>query len=152
MAKPDHSDEIRCTPIKHSSPEYAATVALRDQVLRKPLGLCFSDEQLRAESADHHVACFRDGGLVACLVLTPVSGDTVRMRQVSVASDCQRQGIGTALVLHAQCFATGLGYCEMTAHARETAVPFYRRLGYTVIGDRFIEVGIPHVAVRKSLD
>ena len=145
------SARIRCTAITHGSPEYEATVALRDEILRKPLGLRSSEEQLRAESGDHHLACFRDGRLIACLVLTPVSNDAVKMRQVAVAADCQRRGVGRALALYAERFAAGLGYSEMTAHARETAVPFYEKLGYTAIGDRFMEVGIPHISVRKAL-
>ena len=142
---------MRCTPIAHGSPEYAATIALRDEVLRKPLGLRFSGEQLRAERGDHHLACYRDSRLIACLVLTPISGDGVRMRQVAVAADCRREGVGRTLVSYAERFAAGLGYREMTAHARETAVPFYEKLGYTVCGDRFIEVGIPHVRLSKKL-
>ena len=152
MTKTIHrSDGVRCVEVTHGSPEYEATVALRDEVLRKPLGLRLSDEQLRAETQDHHLACYRDGRLVACLVLTALSGGTVRMRQVSVVTDCQRQGIGSALVSHAERFAAAHGYSEMIAHARETAVPFYTKLGYAVIGDRFVEVGIPHAVVRKGL-
>jgi hypothetical protein len=30
-------------------------------------------------------------------------------------------------------------------------VPFYRKLGYVVVGRPFMEVGIPHRAVRKRL-
>jgi predicted GNAT family N-acyltransferase len=37
------------------------------------------------------------------------------------------------------------------AHAREAAVPFYTRLGYEVVGDRFIEVGLSHFTVRKAM-
>ena len=63
-------DGIRCKEILYGSPEYAATIKLRNEILRKPLGLRFSDEQLPAERGNHHLACYRDGRLVACLVLT----------------------------------------------------------------------------------
>jgi predicted GNAT family N-acyltransferase len=43
------------------------------------------------------------------------------------------------------------GALRMTLHARQTAVPFYERLGYRVVGEPFIEVGIPHRAMEKSL-
>ena len=142
---------VRCEAIRHGSAEYDATVALRDEVLRKPLGLRLTEEQLRAESADHHVACFLDGRIIACLVLTPESGRVARMRQVAVAAEHRRQGIGTDLVRYAERFAAAHGYTEVTAHAREPAVPFYKRLGYAIVGERFVEVGIPHFTVRKEL-
>lgn len=144
-------DRLRCKPIVYGSPEYGATVKLRDTILRKPLGLCLTQEQMRAESKDHHLACFLEGRIVACLVLTPEADGAVRMRQVAVAPDFQRQGVGTALVRYAEGFAAGHKYREMTAHARESAVPFYDKLGYAAVGERFIEVGIPHVTVCKEL-
>jgi len=149
--RPESLNRMRCAEIKHGSPEYRVTVALRDEILRKPLGLCFSKEQLQAESTDRHLACYRGGRLVACLVLTRESGGTMRMRQVAVAADCQRQGIGAALVSYAERLAAELGCDEMAAHARETALSFYTQLGYTAFGDRFIEIGLPHVRVRKPL-
>ena len=39
----------------------------------------------------------------------------------------------------------------MTMHARETAVPFYERLGYATVGARFEEVTIPHFKMEKRL-
>ncbi len=136
--------------VRHNSPTYWATVALRDEILRKPLGLVFTPEELAAERDSHHVACHRAERLVGCLVLRP-DGDDIRMRQVVVAADCQRQGIGTALVEFSESFVRNLGFKRMTLHARDIAVPFYERLGYSKIGERFEEVTIPHWAMAKSL-
>lgn len=151
LAVPKPADPFSCRPIQHGSPEYAAAVALRDDVLRKPLGLLFSDEQLHNESRDHHLACFLEGRLVGCLVLTPESEGAMRMRQVAVAPDCRNRGIGRALVLFAELYATRLGCRELTAHARETALGFYMKLGYSRVGNRYMEVGLPHIGIRKAL-
>lgn len=145
------ANQLQCRSIQHGSPEYDATVALRNAVLRKPLGLLLTAEQIQAEHSDHHLACYLDARLVGCLVLTPEAGGSVRMRQVAVLADYQRKGVGTALVLYAERYAAAHGYLEMYAHARDPAVPFYTRLGYEVVGNRFFEVGIPHFEVRKQL-
>jgi uncharacterized protein YecE (DUF72 family)/N-acetylglutamate synthase-like GNAT family acetyltransferase len=142
---------LRCRAILHGSADYAATVELRNEVLRKPLGLLFSADQLQDESKDHHLACFKDGRLAACLVLTPLSESLARMRQVAVAPDCQRQGIGRALVMYAEGYAVEHGFREIMAHSRLSAFPFYAKLGYTRVGAPFTEVGIPHIEVRKRL-
>ena len=39
----------------------------------------------------------------------------------------------------------------MVLHARQTAVPFYERLGYETYGEPFVEVTIPHIAMRMAL-
>jgi ribosomal protein S18 acetylase RimI-like enzyme len=151
MSPSPFHDTLHCATIRHGSADYAETIALRDAILRKPLRLQLTDEQLRAESADHHLACFAGGRIVACLILTPEAQDRVRMRQVAVAADLQRQGVGTTLVRYAERFAAERGYTEITAHARESALPFYRKLGYAVTGEPSIEVGIPHMTVHKTL-
>ncbi len=75
--------------VAHGSPEYWATVELRDAVLRKPLGLRFSQEELEAEKDCYHVACYRGVRLVGCLVLQPLADGDVRMKQVAVTPDMQ---------------------------------------------------------------
>jgi uncharacterized protein len=137
--------------VAHGSPEYWATVALRDSILRWPLGLQFSTEELEAESDSRHVACYRGDRLVGCLVLRPLDNGDVQMRQVAVVPELRGQGIGTALVEHVEVLARGLGFRRMVLHARETAVPFYERLRYARIGDSFEEVTIPHWAMEKRL-
>jgi N-acetylglutamate synthase-like GNAT family acetyltransferase len=143
--------KINCKEVQHGSAEYRETAALRDRLLRKPLGLQLTPTELEAEIDSYHLACYQDDTLVACVVLKPARGDKIRMRQLSVTEQCQRQGIGTALVARAECFARELGFQEMVMHARETAVPFYERLGYEKEGERFVEVTIPHFFMRKRL-
>ncbi len=143
---------IQVIKIEFGTPEYDEAVHLRYEVLRKPLGLVFTPEQLAAEYSDHHLAAFAAGGaLVGYLNLTPVDEQAVKMRQVAVAPDLQGQGIGKALVEASEDLARRLGFNCMVLHARETAVSFYLRAGYTVIGDRFEEVTIPHFKMEKEL-
>jgi predicted GNAT family N-acyltransferase len=55
------------------------------------------------------------------------------------------------LIRFSEGFARDRGYVEMIAHARESAAGFYDKLGYARSGDIFLEVGIPHVLVRRRL-
>ena len=140
-----------CREIPFGSPEYAASLALREAVLRKPLGLVWTAEELAKEKASVHVGCFRDDELAGALVLTPEDGGTVRMRLVAVTPMHQGQGVGSALVACAEDVAKRLGYHRMVARARETAVPFYRKHGYRVEDETFVQVGLPHRVVWKKL-
>lgn len=137
--------------VPHSSPDYLALVELRRAVLRIPLGLNFTADQLAAESTQLHLGAWDGDRLAGCLVLRLDEPGIVRMRQVAVSPDVQRSGVGRALVIESEAEARRRGLKKMTLNARNTAVPFYRRLGYTGEGDLFPEVGIPHLFMTKAL-
>jgi predicted N-acetyltransferase YhbS len=142
---------LQLTEVAHGSEDYARTVALRDAVLRRPLGLAFSAEELAAENESHHLVALDGAELVACLVLKPLDAARIQMRQVAVSPSWQRHGIGRRLVRFAEDRARALGYREMVVHAREAAAEFYTRLGYDRSGEPFREVGLVHFVVHKVL-
>ncbi|MBS1765888.1 MAG: GNAT family N-acetyltransferase [Acidobacteria bacterium] len=138
--------------VKVTAPEYALAVALRHEVLRVPLGLAFSVEQLASESDSLHLAAFdEEGHILGCLMLTPREGGEVQMRQVAVKPDQQGTGLGRALVEEAERKARELGFTRMMLHARDQAIGFYERLGYAREGGLFVEVGIVHQQMVKQI-
>jgi len=40
---------------------------------------------------------------------------------------------------------------EISLHAREVAVAFYESMGYTTVGEPFLEVGILHMKMTKRV-
>lgn len=134
-----------------ASPEYDEAVALRTEVLRKPLNMEFSPDQLAREYADFHFGLWDNEGLNATLTLTDLGEDIIKMRQVAVSFQKQGQGMGGNLVKFCEIWAANKGYARMVLHARETAVKFYLNLGYNTVGDQFEEVGIPHLKMEKRL-
>jgi predicted GNAT family N-acyltransferase len=137
--------------IDHGSPEYKAMVDLRMEILRKPLGLSFTEEELAREKDDILLGAFEDDELVACCMLTKISGDTCKLRQMAVSQKMQRNGIGAALMHFAENVARDAGYRSMIMNARKTAQGFYEKLGYKADGKEFIEVTIPHFEMRKNI-
>ncbi|MCU0446412.1 MAG: GNAT family N-acetyltransferase [Microscillaceae bacterium] len=143
---------MQCLEIKHFSLEYWQTVELRYQVLRLPLQLDFAYTELKHENDSHHLALINDNAqLVACLVMKPLTPQEIKMRQVAVADSEQGKGLGKILVNFSESFAQELGYQWISLHARETAVPFYRKLNYEVVGEKFEEVNIPHFKMHKRV-
>jgi predicted GNAT family N-acyltransferase len=143
--------------IPHGSPAYDRTVALRDAILRKPLGLTFTKDQLEAEQSDFHLvaesAPDENPTLVACLILSlvPSHPDQLHLRQMAVAEFHRGQGIGRDLMRFAEQFARNQHFSEIKLHARQPAVPFYQKLGYHTVGAPFLEVTLPHQEMRKPL-
>lgn len=140
-------------PFQFGTETHHKAVELRLEILRKPLGLTFSNEFIEQEKDDWHLGYFDDEGvLLGCLILTPVADQSLlKMRQVAVQATSQGQGIGSALVRFSEQFAIEQGFTTMILHARVTAVPFYLQLGYDLEGELFEEVGIPHRKMTKQL-
>ena len=137
--------------IAFDSEAYVNTLKLRHEILRAPLGLKFSEEDLKKEFADFHLAGFYGSRLAACMVLSPYNESTIKMRQVAVEATLQGNGVGKQLVLEAEKICTGKRFQRIVLNARDAVVPFYEKLGYKSISDVFMEVGIPHVTMEKNL-
>ena len=137
--------------IDHGSPEYRQMIDLRMHILRKPLGLSFTEEELEKEKSDILIGCFDEDKLEGCCLLTETGQGEVRLRQMAVISGLQGKGLGRALMQFAENIARDRGYKKITMHARKTAIGFYEKLGYKIFGDEFEEVTIPHYEMEKSL-
>lgn len=138
--------------IDFGTPAYDEMIQLRDDILRKPLNLQFNIEDIEQEYKEIHLACYSEGmNLRGCLVLRPLEKGVVKMRQVAVAKKLQGKGIGTFLVNQSEMLSKSRGFKKMELNARDTAIPFYERLGYKKVGKEFTEVGISHFKMQKSL-
>ena len=73
------------------------------------------------------------------------------MRQFAVHPSFQKLGIGKMMVGFYEEEAKKRGISHIEFHARKTAVLFYQKLGYSIISDEFLEVGIPHYKMKKEL-
>lgn len=137
--------------IDYGSPEYMQMVKLRDIILRKPLGLGFTKEDLEQEKDNMFIGAFEEDRMLGCCMLVEEQPDIVRLRQMAVLNDLQGKGIGRALMNFAENLARDRGYKIVRMHARNTVIGFYEKVGYKVKGDPFIEVTIPHFVMEKEL-
>lgn len=137
--------------IDHGSQSYQEMIALRMEILRKPLGLSFNPEDLEKEVQDILIGVFDDDQLVACCILTKINTETCKLRQMAVHPKMQKNGVGAALMHFAENVARDNGYKNMVMNSRKTAVGFYEKLGFSISSDEFEEVTIPHFQMSKQL-
>ncbi len=135
--------------IEWGSVKYIQSLALRYEVLRKPLGMIFDPSIFIDEKVDLHLVANHGDWLVGCMILTE-AGNDLKMRQVAVANKYRRCRIGARMVALAEAKAIEMGKQKMVLHARDSALDFYLSLGYSIVGDQFEEVGIPHQRMEKS--
>ncbi len=146
-------NKFYCIQIEFGTPECDEALRLRHEVLRKPLNMEFDPEDIAQEYDSHHIACYenRTQHMVGTLILKPKDHNIIKMRQVAVSPAYQSKGIGTFMVEASEIIAKDMGYHRIELHARDTAVPFYKKMNYTISGSVFKEVGIDHFFMSKAL-
>ena len=133
------------------SPQYEQEVELRSRILRNPLGLDLDEENLAQENRQLHFGLFEEDKIKACVLIQPFKDTHAKLRQMAVTDDNQGKGYGSTMVDEVEKYLREIGMTNIELHARTSAVGFYEKKGYSVFGDEFLEVGIPHLKMRKSI-
>jgi dihydrofolate reductase/predicted GNAT family N-acyltransferase len=141
-------DKILFQIVNYGNEDYKKAVALREQILRKPLGLSFTKEELDLEKEQIHVVGFLGQELCVTAALVP-EGDKLKMQRVATKAQFQGKGIGSALVRFCEKYAKEHAFKSIYCHARGTAIQFYLNNQYVLEGEPFDEDGIPHHKMRK---
>ena len=137
--------------IEFGSKEYRSMCELRNEILRKPIGLILTETEKNNDKKDILLCVMENENVVACCILTEKNPKTVQLRQMAVAEKYQLLGIGKMLLHFAEKIALENHFSEIFMHARKTALDFYKKNGYSIIGQEFTEVGIPHFEMIKKI-
>lgn len=138
--------------ISEATHQYTEMVALRKRILRDPLGLTFTENDLSRDKDDLLCGYYNDEDkLIGTCILTHISSSLMQLRQMAIETGYQNKGIGYKLLRFAEETAAQHQYKKITLHARKTAVGFYEKAGYKIVGEEFTEVGIPHLEMEKTL-
>ena len=112
--------------------------------------------------ADHAVALVRDlvvgtgrlvDGRIADdgLLVPGTPGAVATIGRMAVADDARGTGLGRALLDLLVGRAGTRGLPEVELHAQLHARGFYERAGFTPFGEVYLEAGIEHLGMRRSL-
>jgi len=142
--------EIQIAPFGGSL--YKQAVTLRTNVLRRPLNLQYTPEQLEEERDQIHFVAVEEGEVLGVVLLQKLDAQTAKMRQFAVKEKYQGQGIGSELVAYFEEYAISKDFSRIEMHAREKAVRFYTQVGYERVGEVFKEVTLNHYKMVKDLE
>ncbi len=146
----ESQDNIHFKLVDYGSEDYKKAVALREEILRKPLGLLFTKEELEQEKEHIHIAGFLGQEMCATAVLVP-DGNEMKIQRVALKAQFQGKGIGSALMRFCEECAKKHGFKSIYCHARDTVVQFYLKNQYELEGKPFDEDGISHCKMRKMI-
>jgi predicted GNAT family N-acyltransferase len=142
---------LKISFVDFGSKKYKEALKLRQAVLREPLGLEYTQQQLAAEQNELFTVAYFEDKLVGCLQLKPLNAHELKVRQVAVSLNYRGKGIGVALMKFAEQYAKDCTYTKLVLAARQDAFAFYAKLGYQQIGDNFIDVTLTHCMMEKSI-
>jgi predicted GNAT family N-acyltransferase len=101
--------------------------------------------------AEHLVAVSEPGSRVVGTLRLLVDGGTAKVGRVAVDADRRREGIALRMLLAAIERARELGCERARLAAQRRATDVYRRAGFEVESEPFLEVGIEHVWMGQAL-
>ncbi len=129
--------------------------------LREVRGRVFIDEQQVPEEEEWddrdphciHALLRCDGEAIACgrLDLQPGAPEQGKIGRVAVLASWRKLGLGVQIMTALEAEARRSGLQATWLNAQVSALGFYEGLGYRGEGERFVEAGIEHLTMRKSL-
>ena len=142
--------------------EIKMTTDLTNQVYLDALSIryaVFVDEQQvpkalevdEDEAAAIHFVLYEEDQPLATLRLLPLSPSQVKLQRMAVQQDARQKSLGKQLILFAENYANEQGYQTITLGAQQTAIPFYEKIGYQPQGEPFMDAGIPHTTMHKTI-
>jgi len=99
------------------------------------------------QTAHHFIVSSEQHNIIAYARLLP----TGKLGRVAVLEQWRRQGIGSLLISAICEKASKLDINTVTLSSQISAVDFYLQSGFQIIGDVFLEAGIKHRSMLKTL-
>jgi len=142
-----------CVRSPQSDSDWQAYYDLRRRILRAPWR---TDGSARDETDDNGihrmVVCNSSGNIIAVGRLHRLDDRQGQIRYMAVEQGYERQGNGSLLLASLEKAARDTGLETVILHARENALPFYLRHGYTRVEPSYLLFGeIQHHLMTKRL-
>ena len=123
---------------------------LRHDVFCNEQGVPENEEADGRDPDSLHLVALVDGAVVGtCRVL--MVGSTAQFSRLAIVASKRRRGIATALLDVAEAETRAAGGRRLVLHAQTYARELYELAGYRPRGRVFVEAGIEHVAMEKTL-
>lgn len=126
----------------------AAIRAIREAVFVSEQAVPEELEWDGLDPASMHILAHDDNGAAVATARMLADGKIGRM---AVVRAWRGRGVGTAMLRFLLEAARGRGLSSVTLDAQVRALDFYRRLGFRVVSDQFMDAGIPHRRMMREL-
>ena len=128
---------------------YAETLAkpIRTNVFIKEQNVPEVEEWDDEDSSSLHIIAIKNGEAVATVRLTQAG----KIGRMAVLKAHRKQGIGSTVLIELIKEAKQRGLKEIKLWSQTHAQDFYKKHGFVVCGDEFLDAGIPHIEMRSII-
>ncbi len=132
--------------------EFDAYFRLRYEVLRKPWGQAAGSEADPTDSTSIHTLILHGKRAAGVCRLHFNHAEEAQIRYMGVDESFRGKGLGTAMLNYLETKARQRGARRIMLHARENAIPFYRKQGYEMTGKSYLLFDtIQHFKMEKEI-
>ncbi|KRM84554.1 GNAT family N-acetyltransferase [Liquorilactobacillus vini] len=129
---------------------YQAALMIRQQVFVKEQHVAPELEIENEDQAKYYVGYLDSAPAATARVIEQVDGGW-HIQRVATLKKFRRQGLARQILNFIEAKAKKAGIPYLTLGAQDQAQGFYLKLGYSVIGDGFLDAGIKHHRMEKKL-
>ncbi|MCQ6274281.1 GNAT family N-acetyltransferase [Bacillus sp. V3B] len=74
-----------------------------------------------------------------------------KVERICVLKKFRKSGVGKALMNKIESYAKKQEIHKLKLNAQTQAIPFYSKLGYKIVSEEFLDAGIPHKTMLKTI-
>jgi len=131
--------------------EHEDAFAVRKQVFVEEQGVPLHLECDAEDASATHFIMYEGNDPVGAARLRNIVDDTAKIERVCILQDQRGKKLGALIMKEMEKHAISMNKKKLKLHAQSYAIPFYEKLGYTVTSPEFMDAGIPHRAMEKTI-
>ncbi|CAM3768435.1 GNAT family N-acetyltransferase [Mesobacillus thioparans] len=137
--------------IVNSEQELADAFEVRKTVFIHEQNVPEEEEIDQFESDSVHFVLYDDNSKPAGAGRFRVLDGVGKVERICVLKGNRKTGAGVAVMNKIEDYARSHGIKTLKLNAQTHAIPFYSRLGYETVSEEFMDAGIPHKTMKKSI-
>ncbi|MFW6296021.1 MAG: GNAT family N-acetyltransferase, partial [Halothece sp.] len=124
---------------------------IRTQVFVIEQGISAEIETDQWENDSTHYLLTEDNKALATARWRLIDEHTAKIERVAVLKEARRRGLGTELMRYLlQDIHSKPNIKTIKLGSQNAAIPFYEKLGFQVVGEEYLDAGIPHHLMVKN--
>lgn len=130
---------------------YQDALAIRYEVFVEEQNVPRDLEVDELETETFHIVLYNKAEKLATARILELENQVYKVQRVAVLKKYRKKGIGKRLIQVIEEKVRERSGQKLTLGSQNTAIPFYEKLGYTIEGPEFMDAGIPHHTMTKTL-
>ncbi|MBS8263133.1 GNAT family N-acetyltransferase [Mesobacillus boroniphilus] len=136
--------------IVNNEQELADAFEVRKTVFIHEQNVPEEEEIDQFESDSVHFVLYDDGKAAGAGRFRVLDG-IGKVERICVLKENRKTGAGVAVMNKIEDYAKSQGISTLKLNAQTHAIPFYSKLGYETVSEEFLDAGIPHKTMKKSI-